>query len=227
STGSVDTIVPSTSRPYAVVRAPSGAIFFSGAGALHRIDASGAVMTVADAGTDIGPLAVAPNGDLYYSTATQIFRLSGGAGAPALVAGTGVEGGGGDGGPAPNAQFSVPHGLAVAADGALLVSDAGNDRVRRIDPVTGVVTAFAQIGTPHGLDVASDGTVYVVDSKANRIVHLTASGARIGFVGPVFGLPYDVEAGDGGVVYVLEAGPFGRLRRIAPNGTVTTVSSPA
>ena len=118
----------------------------------------------------------------------------------------------------------MPHGLAVAADGALLVSDAGNDRVRRIDLATGVVSSFAQIGTPHGLDVASDGTVYVVDSKANRIVHLAASGAQIGFVGPVFGLPYDVEAGDSGVVYVLEAGPVGWLRRIAPDGTVTTVS---
>src|SRR5262249_60931682 len=59
-TGRVTAVVPSTSRPYAVVRAPSGAIFFSGAGALHRIDASGAVATVADAGADGGPRAACP-----------------------------------------------------------------------------------------------------------------------------------------------------------------------
>jgi sugar lactone lactonase YvrE len=224
ATGRVTVVVASTPRPYAVVGAPSGAIFFSGDGELHRIDASGAVATVASAGTDIGPIAVAPNGDVYYATATQVFRVPGGSGSPVLVAGTGVEGGGGDGGPALDAQFSVPHGLAVAADGAVLVSDAGNDRLRRIDLATGVVSTLAQIGTPHGLDVAADGTMYVVDSKENRVVHLAASGARIGFVGPTFGLPYDVEAGDGGVVYVLESGPVGRLRRIARDGTVTTVS---
>jgi sugar lactone lactonase YvrE len=226
ATGRVTVVVASTPRPYAVVRAPSGAIFFSGAGQMHRVDASGAVTNVADAGTDIGPIAVAPSGDVYYATATQVFRLPGGSGPSVLVAGTGVEGGGGDGGPALSAQFSVPHGLAVAADGALLVSDAGNDRLRRIDLATGLVSTLAQIGTPHGLDVAPDGTIYVVDSKENRIVHLAGSGTRIGFVGPVFGLPYDVEAGDGGVVYVLESGPVGRLRRIAPDGTVTTVSGP-
>jgi DNA-binding beta-propeller fold protein YncE len=72
--------------------------------------------------------------------------------------------------------------------------------------------------------VASDGTIYVIDSRENRVVHLSASGARIGFVGPVFGLPYDVEVADSGVAFVLEAGPSGRLRRVAPDGTVTTVS---
>jgi hypothetical protein len=64
----------------------------------------------------------------------------------------------------------------------------------------------------------------VVDSRERRIVRLSASGGRIGFFGPVFGLPYDVEATAGGGAYVLEAGPLGRLRRVAPNGTVTTVS---
>jgi hypothetical protein len=37
-------------------------------------------------------------------------------------------------------------------------------------------------------------------------------------------LPYDVEAAGDGVVYVLEAGPIGYVRRIAPDGTMTTVS---
>jgi glucose/arabinose dehydrogenase len=176
------------------------------------------------ADSEIGPVAAAPNGDIYYATATQIFRVAGGAGPPIRIAGTGVQGGGGDGGAALNAQFSAPHGLAMAGDGALLVSDAGNDRVRRIDLTTGVITAFAQIGTPHGIDVATDGTIYVIDSRDNRVVRLSASGARIGFVGPVFGLPYDVEVANGGVVFVLEAGPVGRIRRVAPDGTVTTVS---
>jgi sugar lactone lactonase YvrE len=223
-TGRVTVLVPSLSRPYAIVRTPSGAVLVSSENLLRRLDPAGSLTTAVQADSEIGPVAAAPNGDIYYATATQIFRVAGGAGPPIRIAGTGVQGGGGDGGAALNAQFSAPHGLAMAGDGALLVSDAGNDRVRRIDLTTGVITAFAQIGTPHGIDVATDGTIYVIDSRDNRVVRLSASGARIGFVGPVFGLPYDVEVANGGVVFVLEAGPVGRIRRVAPDGTVTTVS---
>ena len=35
---------------------------------------------------------------------------------------------------------------------------------------------------------------------------------------------YDVEASPEGVAYLLQAGPSGRIRRIAPDGSVTTVS---
>ncbi len=154
-------------------------------------------MAEVPAGVEIGPIAAGPNGDVYYSTATQIFRLPGGSGPPIRIAGTGEAGGGGDGGPALNAQFSSPHGLAVAADGALLVSDRDNNRVRRIDPATGLVTAFAPIDQPYGIDVAADGTVSVVEGSQNRVVRLSPTGARLGFVGPAFAVPYDVEVGDG------------------------------
>ena len=224
-TGRVSVVVPSFERPYAVVRAPSGSVFVSSANLLRRVDANGTA-TVAQAEQDIGPLAAAPDGDVYYATATQIFRLAGGGGTPIRIAGAGTDGGGGDGGPALQAQFSVPHGLAIAADGTLLVSDAGNDRLRRIDLTSGVVTTLAQIGTPHGIDVGADGTIYVIDSRANRVVHLSASGARLGFVGPTFALPYDVEVAADGATFVLDAGPVGYVRRIAPDGTLTTVSRP-
>ena len=222
-TGRVTVIVPSMSRPYAIVRAPSGSLFVSNANLVSRVDAGGTT-TVAVADADIGPLAVAANGDLYYATSTRVFRLAGGAGPPILVAGTGVEGGAGDGGPAVNAQLARPHGLGLAADGALLVSDTGNDRIRRIDLGSGVITTLAQVATPDGLDVGPGGTISVVDGLNRRIVRLSPSGTRIGFLGPVFGLPYDVEATADGGAYVLEAGPVGWVRRVAANGTVTTVA---
>ena len=154
--GRVSVLVPSIARPYAVVRAPSGSVYVSVGNQLQRLNGSGPPTTVAEvpAGVEIGPIAAGPNGDVYYSTATQIFRLPGGSGPPIRIAGTGEAGGGGDGGPALNAQFSSPHGLAVGADGALLVSDRDNNRVRRIDPATGLVTAFAAIDQPYGIDVA-------------------------------------------------------------------------
>jgi streptogramin lyase len=209
ATGRVTVLVPSMARPFAVVRAPSGSTFVSAGSRVVRIDA-GAATTVVQAAGDIGPLAAAPNGDLYFATATQVFRLAGGAGPAVPVGGS--------------AQFSAPHGLAVAADGSLLVADTGDDRIRRIDPASGAVTDWAQVGTPDGLDVAADGTVYVVEAQSERVVHLSATGARLGFVGPAFATPYDVEAAPGGAIFVLEAGSLGFVRRVAPNGTVTTIS---
>ena len=224
--GRVSVLVPSISRPYAVARAPSGSIYVSVGNQLQRLNGSGSPTTVAEvpAGVEIGPITTGPNDDVYYSTATQIYRLAGGSGPPIRIAGTGEAGGGGDGGPALSAQFSSPHGLAVAADGALLVSDRDNNRLRRIDPVTGLVTAYAPIDQPYGIDVASDGTVDVVEGSTNRVVRLSPSGARLGFLGPAFVIPYDVEAAPGGIAYLLQAGPTGYIRRIAPDGSVTTVS---
>jgi len=72
--------------------------------------------------------------------------------------------------------------------------------------------------------VAPDGTVYVIEGSTNRVVRLSASGARIGYLGPAFAIPYDVEVAADGVAYLLQAGPTGYVRRIAPDGTVTTVS---
>ena len=224
-TGRVSVLVPSISRPYAIVRAPSGSIYVSVGNQLQRLNATGAPTTVAEvpAGVEIGPITAAPDGDVYYSTATQIFRLPGGSGPPVRVAGTGEAGGGGDGGPALNAQLSSPHGLAVGADGSLLVSDRDNERVRRIDTATGLIDRFAAIPQPYGLDAAADGTVYVVDGAEKRVAHLSPSGARLGFVGPTFAIPYDVEVG-GGVTYLLDAGLTGHIRRIDASGAVTTVS---
>jgi len=224
ATGRVRVIVPTLFRPYAIVRAVSGSVFISIGNQLQRLNASGPPTIVAEDAQGIGPIAAAPNGDLYYSSATQVFRLPAGSGTPIHIAGTGAEGGGGDGGPALAAQFSSPHGLAVAADGSLLVSDRGNNRVRRIDPATGVITAFAQVGEPYGIDVTPDGRVHVIEGTTDRVVRLAPSGARLGFLGPGFSTAYDVEASPEGVAYLLQAGPSGRIRRIAPDGSVTTVS---
>jgi sugar lactone lactonase YvrE len=201
--GKVTVLVAAMTQPYAITRTQAGQLFVSTESRLQRLDPSGPV-TVAVADSQIGPVAAAPNGDVYYTTATQVFRLAGGA--SALVA----------------QGFSNPHGLAFAVDGALLVSDTGHDRIARV--AAGAVTTFAQVAEPRGLDVAADGSVYVVAGEAQRVVHLAADGSRLGLVGPLFDTPYDVQAAAGNATYVLEAGPTGHIRRVAADGTVTTVS---
>jgi streptogramin lyase len=48
------------------------------------------------------------------------------------IAGSGRQGGGGDGGPALAASLDRPHGAAVAADGSIYIGDTNNNRIRRV-----------------------------------------------------------------------------------------------
>ena len=50
----------------------------------------------------------------------------------ATIAGSGRQGGDGDGGPARAAALDRPHGAAVAADGAIYIGDTNNHRIRKL-----------------------------------------------------------------------------------------------
>src|SRR5262250_3148817 len=54
----------------------------------------------------------------------------------------------GDGRPGPKAGLWNPTGVVVDGDGAVLIADMLHDRIRRIDPATGVITTIA--GTVQG-----------------------------------------------------------------------------
>jgi DNA-binding beta-propeller fold protein YncE len=63
-----------------------------------------------------------------------------------ILAGNGKKGSQGDDGPSSEATFNGMHSLAVAPDGTVYLADTGNSRVRKIDPVSGKITAFAGTG---------------------------------------------------------------------------------
>jgi sugar lactone lactonase YvrE len=63
-----------------------------------------------------------------------------------IIAGTGKRGNGGDGGPALKAEFNGMHSLAISPAGDLYLADTWNNRIRKLDPKTGVITAFAGTG---------------------------------------------------------------------------------
>jgi len=98
------------------------------------------------------------------------------------------------------AQFHDPMGLAFDADGNLYVSDWVNHRIRMISPA-GVVTTVAGAGPPGSRGSLLDGPAHA---------------AR--FFGPE-GLAVDA----GGNIFVADT-LNNRIRRISPDGTVTTVA---
>jgi len=199
----------SLTKPYAVRRAASGTVYVTDGSVLRKLDGHN-TPEVARAESGIGPMTVAPNGDVYFVTDTTLWKLADGEGTPVRLA--------------PGTTFSAPHGLALAADGSVLVADTGKHVIRRVDPSTGAVTTFAQVDNPRGIQVAADGTVYVVDAAAKRVSHLSATGAPLGFASPVLGDPYDLALAPGGVIYVVDTAQSGHIRRIAADGTMTTVS---
>jgi sugar lactone lactonase YvrE len=205
-------------RPFGVVTAP-GVIYFSDANAVRRIDTSGVVSTAAEFASDVGPLALAANGDLYVMTAARVYRLAGGQPPAEPFAGSGVEGDSGDGGPALAAQIRAPHGLAVAPDGALLISDTGNNRLRRVDPATRVITSLGNVVRPYGVAVGPDLLVYVASVDEDRVLRVDGSGAITPFaVGleSASSLAFDAA----GTLFVTEGNTAtARVWRVARDGT--------
>ena len=198
------TPVISIARAYSVAHDSAGGFYLAVGRSLLRVDATGKATPVAESDEDIGPIAVGPNGDVYFATRSRIFKV----GSPTPIA----------------EQLAAPHGLAVTGDGGLLVSDTGNARIVRVDLATGKVEDWAQVGEPRGIDIAPDRTVYVADATSDRIVHLMIDGRRLGTVGHVFGDPYAVKAAPDGSLYVVDTSAAGRLYRVAPDGKTTVVS---
>jgi DNA-binding beta-propeller fold protein YncE len=94
--------------------------------------------------TFFGGMAFTKDGDLVFTSLDhRILKIEAKTNVLRVIAGTGQAGFSGDGGPASAAQFSTPYGIAITPAGDLIVADAGNRRVRRIDGKTGVVTTLA------------------------------------------------------------------------------------
>lgn len=121
-----------------------------------------------------------------------------------ILAGNGNKGNRGDGGAARKAEFNGPHSLAVTADGYVYVADTWNNRVRKIDPRTGVITGFAGTGKKgYGGDggpalEATFGGVYCVafDSKGEKLYLADLDNRRIRAVDMATGV-MELVAGNG------------------------------
>ena len=251
---------------------PFGRAFYGGDGTHRRAETVwGTISTVAGTGQttyngDSIPadnaslsspynVAFAPDGGLYIAdTSHSRIRRVGLDGIITTVAGTGLSGHGGDGGPATQATFKSPIDVAVGPDGSFYVVEYSGNYVRKVTP-DGIISTIAGTGqrgfggdggpataavlnVPTGVAVGPDGSVYITDQWNGRIRRIGPDGIMTTVAGNGgFGF-----GGDGGQAVLaslnyprdVAVGPDGslyiadmynaRIRRVGTNGVISTVA---
>lgn len=221
---------------------------------IRKVAPSGTVTTVAgngqpgsDDGTGAAARFVTPEGvavdragNLYVSdTGNFTIRKITVAGVVTTVAGAPGQGGSTDG-PASQARFLAPRGLAVDSSGNVLIADSSNT-IRKLIPDElipgGVVVTFSglagAIGAADGLganasfnrpqDVAVDGAgnIYVADTGNHRIRKITSAGIVSTVPSEPIASPRSLAVVPDGRIYVADDATS-RIVVIAPSGAVST-----
>ncbi len=91
--------------------------------------------------------AVDSSGDLYVVSYNEVREISASTGLITRVAGTGTAGYSGDGGLATSAKLSGPTGLAFDSSNNLYIANKGNERIRKVNASTGIISTIAGNGT--------------------------------------------------------------------------------
>ena len=243
--GNLDGTDARLALPGLLAMQPSGALYlvddidgFAFTPGVRSIDpATGAVTTLArdPALHDARAIAVDAAGNLYdapWATgpATAIYRTPPG-GKRALFAGAVGEAGSVDGAAAA-ARFTEVGSLAVDAAGNLYVNDGGKTirKVAQNGTVTtlagGAQATFQQIGA---LAADSAGNLTLIDNGSLRTVSATGVVTTRKLVvadgDPLYLAGLSVTVDGAGNAYVLETTYPPQIRKIAPDGTVTTVAT--
>jgi hypothetical protein len=227
--------------PYAVAALPAGGFLVADAGnhRVRRVLPDGSITTVVGTGVagnsgDGGPASAAqiniprgfgllPDGGfLLADRDSHVIRRVFADGTITTVAGTGVAGFSGDGGPATSAQLNLPYGAAPLPDGGFLIADRGNHAIRRvaadgrISTVAGTPPAggfggdggpatAAALNAPCAVAVAPDGGFWFPDRDNNRVRRVAPDGTIV----TVAGTGVRASGGDGGPAAAAAlAGPY-------------------
>lgn len=194
------------------------------------------------------------SGNLYISDAfNDVVREIGTNGIISTVAGNGIYGYYGDGGPANQSELASPCGLAFDQSGDLFIADTGNNVIREVTPGGNIVTAYgsnvrgysgdggpanqAALYSPTGLAMDASGNLYISDSGnnvirviSNNTINTYAGQAEPGYTGDggqgfnaQFYYPKGIVLDASHNLYIAD---FGNnvIRVIAANGIVTTVA---
>jgi sugar lactone lactonase YvrE len=132
--------------------------------------------------------AVDGNGRVYISDNYyhRIYRVDPATGILNTVAGNGIPGSAGDGGPAASANLNFPYGIGADAAGDLAIADGSNNKIRWVDGSSGVISTVAgtlnkgyngdnrpgtkaALNSPRGAAIDPQGNVVIADSFNNRV----------------------------------------------------------
>jgi sugar lactone lactonase YvrE len=236
---------------------------------IRKVSTSGIISTVAGKGTEgfsgdggaatsaeLYPWGVAldPSGNLYIADGRNYrVRKVSTSGIISTVAGNGIKGFSGDGGPATSAELGFTVGVALDSAGNIYIADAGNNRIRKVS-TSGIISTVAgngtrgfsgdggpatsaELGSPSGVAVDSPGNIYIDDEGNDRIRKVDISGiittvAGGGSNGLAEGGPAtSAEISDPVALAVDSGGNFyfadvnnGRIRKVSTAGIITTVA---
>jgi sugar lactone lactonase YvrE/pimeloyl-ACP methyl ester carboxylesterase len=143
------------------------------------------------------------------------------------VAGSGIPGYSGDGGPATSAELSVPTGVAFDGDGNMFIADSNNSVIRRVDAATALITTVvgngtagysgdggpatnAQLSRPSQLAFDGQANLYIADSNNGRIRKVDSGTMNITTV-----------AGRGTAGYSGDGGPATNAEFNFPNSVIS------
>jgi sugar lactone lactonase YvrE len=252
--GAPPTSVPATSVrvPISVglARSNAGEIYFTSGNAVMKVDAKGVLTRFAGTGQygiskDGGPalsaplawpagLAVDNFGNLFIvENAAHRVRKVTADGTISTVAGTGVAGNSGDGGPSVNAQFNWPTAVTVDASNNLYVADTSNGQVRKVSPDGIISTVASNLQDAQAVAIDASGSLFIAehyliqldscgdDQDVGRIIKVTGGVVQKVFDGPDLALPRSIALDAAGSVYVSDAGLW-RISRIS-SGVISTV----
>ncbi len=242
----------------------------TGNGRIRKVTPAGAIATIAGSipgySGDNGPAisaqlsfpakaVAAPNGDVYIvdSGNNRIRRVTPD-GTISTAAGTGQPGFSGDGGPATAAEMRYPRDIAIDRNGAILVLDTGNARIRRFTPGGNITTVAgsgvlgfygdtlpaiqAQLASPWGIAVDGSGNILIADALNDRIRRIGPDGT----INTIAGINGSGFQGDNGpAIYARLNRPYGvasdsagniyiadtlnqRVRKLSASGTITTIA---
>lgn len=204
-----------------------------------------------------GPVALATDsaGNIFFAESdTYRVRKIDPEGRVTTVAGSGLAGDSGDGGPATGARIGRIEGMAIDRSGNIYLADAANYRIRRVDP-SGTIDTIAGTGewgsdgdggpaanatvTPvYGLATDQQGNLYISESWNDSVRKIDPQGT----ISTVAGTGEQGHSGDGGPATEARLNrPRGiaidtagilyiadannhKVRRVDPNGTIATVA---
>ena len=215
--GPATAFVAKLNSPGSMAYGPNGSLYFSDGGnfrirtvstggILNSVYGNGSNTYNGDGGAATDGILGAPKGNAVDAQGNVFFadvirnrvRKVSPAGIISTVAGNGQEGFSGDGGLATNAKLRFPSAVAVDAVGNLYITDEGNGRVRKV-ATDGRISTFAGTG-----DSGFSG-----DGGPATAAMLNSPGA--------------IAVDSAGYVYIADT-INSRVRRVAPNGTISTVA---